>query len=605
MAFDLKTARPVESSGFDLSTAKPVNEDTPQKTYTKQEIFSNPELFEKFKKEGERLAESYGFGGGDFPELISTLATSAKFAGSKTPIGALAVGGAAAGGELIKQAGQKLDLIQGEPPQTLKESGKRVLGAVGRNILGETVARGASGLIGRSPSFTPEIEAQAKTFQEATGAKPPLGTMTESKGTQVLERMAEFNPFGAKVTEMRKKAVDGLAKFAEKVGDKIKSKLPPEVSGALIKEDVQGFFDKFHQTTDAIYNPLMNQISRIPAQLDNTVNKLQEILTNRSGVGEPSKLNEVRAWLSDLLGKKIPSKLVDKDGKPIMKEVSGLINDFEGLKKFRTNIAQMTKFDDASLSGIKSDLIGLYGAISEDMNNTVKGFSEDAYNELLRANEVYQKGKQVLGSKLFKSLASVPQDTIHKIVINPKSSILIKEVKEILPKDTFETAKRAWMDDLISNSFIKNEGENVLSPAKLLSNINKYKNVIGEIFSGNPDQLKMFKDLEDSALLLTRGKQVQQGSQTAFNQSALIQAIIPVVSSFVSGVASGQPVLGTLGGFAAGMAGSKALTNIVVSDFGREFLTRGFPKTALALSTGIKTLANLGLKEKNFIKENQ
>ena len=44
MAFDLKTARPVESSGFDLSTAKPVNEDTPQKTYTKQEIFSNPEF---------------------------------------------------------------------------------------------------------------------------------------------------------------------------------------------------------------------------------------------------------------------------------------------------------------------------------------------------------------------------------------------------------------------------------------------------------------------------------------------------------------------------------------------------------------------------------
>ena len=131
--------------------------------------------------------------------------------------------------------------------------------------------------------------------------------------------------------------------------------------------------------------------------------------------------------------------------------------------------------------------------------------------------------------------------------------------------------------------------DGTISPRRLASAIDSYGTTIPELFRDNPAALEGIEQVKQISLLLSRGRDVTSGSQTAY-VGGLFATIFTALGAAIS-----QPekipeilaLLGTLG------VGAKALT----TKTGREFLTRGFPKVGQKFGRGAQVAAQLGLQK--------
>ena len=94
-------------------------------------------------------------------------------------------------------------------------------------------------------------------------------------------------------------------------------------------------------------------------------------------------------------------------------------------------------------------------------------------------------------------------------------------------------------------------------------------------------------------MLLSKGREVTQGSQTAFNQVAIGQYLL-AIGAMLSNPSQALKSLGVLGGtMGAEALGVKGFT----SKLGREFLTRGFPRVEKAVTRTVQPFAQLGVQK--------
>jgi hypothetical protein len=299
--------------------------------------------------------------------------------------------------------------------------------------------------------------------------------------------------------------------------------------------------------------------------LTNPISNLKDIIKRRSGEMEPGGLKELRNLLENLEGKTVESGIVDASGKPIMKKLPSTIDSYSDLRILRSNLGQKIKtaFNDPITTGIKGDLEQLYGSVSSALDDSIRSKAPDMADAVSKADEFYSQGIKTLQGKLFKELSKVSPDNIHKVLIKPREPALARMGKELLGEDVFDEVKRQWFDDLLQKSKVVKEGEEILSPQKLASNISKMGDTVQSIFEGNEKQLEAFKKLEQIAELMSRGKQITAGSQTAF----LIRSVKGVVNVLTAPA--------------------------IASETGKKFLSSGFPKAEFAVRRSVQPVVNI------------
>lgn len=561
------------------------------------------------------------------PEIIGT--TVGAMAGGIP--GAILGGGA---GEAYKQLGQRAGILKGQPPQTPSDAATGIAGGATRGGLseagGQLISKAFSPF---AKAFTPEAAA-AKAAAESAGIEIPLGNLTESKPLQVAERSLEYTPFGQAITRQRKIALEGLKNYTDTIAGKMAVDRPSEVTGNLAKQALAELPAKYDATTDALYDAVMPLIKKAnpKVELTNTISTLDDILARRSGDLEPGGLKMLRDLRESLVPKAsevgrpngtiIPAReAIVKEGIPglaqpseIVKESSpgkyiggggpgltvatgvpgmaypepgGSIGIFEQLKRLRTNLGLRTKFNDPASVGLAEDMKQLYGAMSEDLSNTVKKVSQSAYDDLMAANAKYAEGKQLIGDSLFKAIASAKPENVYKLVIVPGSPSQAALGKEMLG-DQFKDVTRQWFQDIVKKSTTP---DGTLNPVLFSKWLKNYDTVIPEITAGNPALATEFQKLgQITNAMAGRGNQAIGGSQTAYAAST-IGAVASTIFNLLTGDLKKAGIeAGMIGATGLGVAGIK-------SGVGRELLTQGYPRVGAAAGRATQIGGSIGLSK--------
>jgi len=510
----------------------------------------------------------------DIPEMLAGTAAGLKFAASKTPVGIAAVGGASALANLGVQGYQKLT---GSPkaPQTLKESAGRAGKAALFGVLGEGVGRAAGKLLTPfAGSVTPELNA-ARTIAEKEGIEAPVSNLVNNRAVQMTERALEYSPFGGAITKQKIKAIEQFKNMTGRIGENIGANTDPAITGSLLKEQTLAYKEAYDQAKDKLYDAVMPQVSKLPADLGDTLTTLKNIVERRSGVAEPAGLKQIKGWIEQI--------------------EQGQIKTFADLRKFRTNIGARGKFQDPALSGLDADMSNLYASVSKGLDKTAALAGEEIAAGLKQADEFYAIGKNTLKSKVYKALVNAPQDRMHAIAFNPKSPIQYDLVKEVVGKDSMKDIGGQWFNEIIKENAKRNAG--LPSPKVLLNDFEKYKGTIDRLAQDFPEIGAEFGKLKQVAQLLATGREVAMGSQTAPAAiglggvyASLVTAIGQLMTGNVKGsAATAGTAIGVSGLSGLGVAGLKSKT-------GRELLTRGFPKAGKAVSRVAQPITQYGAK---------
>lgn len=523
------------------------------------------------------------------PEFLGSMAGALA---TKTVPGALLSAGGSMIGEGIRQTYSDENLTNEERLKKLGWAGVR--GGVG-----ELGARAISKLATPfSGAFTKEAESQtAKALSE--GITPTLGQRTSSPFLQAGERTLEYSPIlGEAIRKQRMKAVDDFGKFAQRVSSELGAESSPTIAGIKAKDAVSKWFENYDGTVDKLYDTIPKEFWDTPVQgLEKTTEKMREIIARRSGVAEPSGVSSVRQWLSDILPKKVKKageKIVGPYGEsigetqPTEEIVNGAIKTLGDLRKLKTNIGRRTKWGDPASVGMESDMRELYGAVLDDLNSVIGKTSPDIGAELTKANEFYAEGLQTIKGKLFKVLDKSNPDDIVKIAIPASSPTQIAKVKELIGTDSFNEVRKVWLDGLINKSMTTVDGKDVLSPSKLIFNVNRYKETLPVIFADNPTAKANLDKLLEVAKLMGRGKQITEGSQTAYALTSLSQIPAAIAAVFTN------PKLAA--GIGATILGEGALAGGVSTEFGKRYLTSGFPNAGKYLYRAAKPTGQIGLQ---------
>ncbi len=487
------------------------------------------------------------------PELAGSMAGAFMH---DTPQG-IALSAAGAG---IGEAGRQA--FMSDEQLTPKERAMKIGGAMLRGGLGETVGRGVSKMLTPfSGSFTPEIQGQVADFK-SIGGEAPLANQSESKTVQAMDRMGEMTPFGQFVTAQKQKALSTLDTYSKKIGSMISADRPPEVTGNMAKQQLISFKEAYDATKEKLYDAVMPALRDQPVDLTNTQKVLDDIVSRRGGPGAPEGLGKIQ---------KIADQIKSKPGIPsmLMSDTPGSITTFQELRNLRTNIGPKTNWADPATAGLQADYKNLYEAISSDLDRAAGGASKEVQDGLAKADEFYGQGKTTLRSKVFKALSAVNPENVSKVLVVPNNPSQIELGKELLGPDMMDDVARQWWDGMTRQATTNG----TLSPAKILAQINRYGDSIPKLFEDRPDIMSAIQKLQSSSKLLTRGRDITQGSQTAYIGGTFMEALATIATLLRMPSASiGETAaeLGTIGAAAT----LPALAN---TGIGKRYLTTGFP----------------------------
>lgn len=342
--------------------------------------------------------------------------------GITTPVG---IGlGSSMGGQAYDRA---KELLKAKEPDTAIEAGKVAAEdfvldvispiALSKGVYAAKKIGGAALNKVRSGIFPAKDLSKFQQF----GVKPTAATATGSKGFGIIESaLGDFPLSSRPLQQSAKENMEALKFSSEYLAKEYGPILTKEEMSRLVQGGARGAMDRLDDVYGKLFRRVAEQIGDNPQALGNT----RDILTKFAQEASTGPESGIMKIGTDILQK------ADAQG-------GGLA--FESLKKFRSKVGDMMK--DPSLISTRDiqsgDLKRLYGALTQDMEQAAKaagpkahaswraankyfeisinqkvpileeivkkGYSEDAYNIVMRASE---KG----GSRLRTLRRQMPND---------------------------------------------------------------------------------------------------------------------------------------------------------------------------------------------------
>jgi hypothetical protein len=266
----------------------------------------------------------------------------------------------------------------------------------GGQFVGDRLAARAVGRVDAPTSA--QRYANAQEFGLDAVAPGDVGGM----GSRAIERGLDVQPGAAGVMGANREKLGGqLTEAVGGVADTFGR--PSTYRGA--GEALQRGANKWVDETDAISGKLYEAIPIGPeaqAVTANTVGKLEALtnkITSNPKLGAMLKDPRLVGYLDALTAKAkaVPTGLLDNAGNPITREVvEGGGVSWSDLKQLRTRIGEEIGQQMFGEKTLKSDLRGLYGALSQDMEATAVDLGYEALKAFRRANTYYaQRAKRI------------------------------------------------------------------------------------------------------------------------------------------------------------------------------------------------------------------
>ncbi len=417
-------------------------------------------------------------------------------------------------------------------------------------------------------SYLPET---AKSFTEER-IKPPISAITKSRFLQQGEAVASKTLFGQGIINDVNNAKNLLSKKTSDILGRITPdiNLSQESLGKNIQQGFREYQNTFKQTQNKIYDAFLSTSAKLPATTENTTKALEDIISQK----QLSATNTAEANFYQKIADKVSGNTPELAKAGISPEIAKQIGyqganfNFENLKATRTDIGEMIAKDPTN-----GNLRKLYGALSDDMENTVKNSDKNLGNQLNTINEGYKTGINKIESKLSMSIQKSSPEKIASNLFKKNSADTQKLLKEMIGPEKYSDLSKTYLADTLKKSTVRGE----FDVNKLKSNLSKLdKDTLNEIFTpqqrktlnGAMDALGKNQKLQEA---IKTGTKVSEGSQTAFlNRTTQLPL---ETGAFLTALATGH--FGLAAGIISDLGLEYSGTKLFTSDLGRKFLTEG------------------------------
>jgi len=297
----------------------------------------------------------------------------------------------------------------------------------------------------RAPSVAAKVMEQGQKF----GINMPLGAT--GRGKAIIEKGLDNLPGSAGVMQA------GRDLLTEEVGNAVEDvaqSFGPTTSFSGVGEAAQTgarkWIDRFQTTAGKAYDAIPIRAGT-DSTLSNTVGALQSLTGKFSSNPQLAALlnnSKLGGYLDALAGKvkTVPTGVVDAAGNPLTRDVQvGGKLSWEDLKDFRSRVGEEIGDQLFSDGTLKSELRGLYGALSEDMKATAVAQGPGALRAFERANNLFREGQDRIDGALTKLLgndsaksAEAAAAKIQAIARDGKSSAdlaTLAEIRKSLPAE--------------------------------------------------------------------------------------------------------------------------------------------------------------------------
>lgn len=263
-------------------------------------------------------------------------------------------------------------------------------------------------LLDKIANRAPSAAAKAVETAQNYGIDLPLEAM--GRGKAIVGNTLSNMPGSAQVMQGSR---DVLSDQVGNAVEDVASSFGPATSFAGMGEALQSgakkWIDKFERTAGKVYDaiPIKPEAS---SSLGNTIAKLTDLNTqfaSNQKLAALMKNTRLSGYLDALAGKikNVDTGLLDANGNAITRQVKeGGQLSWTDLKDLRSRIGEEIgdqRFSDGTL---KSELRGLYGALSEDMKATAAAQGPAALRAFERANNLYKQGQDRIDGALAKIL---------------------------------------------------------------------------------------------------------------------------------------------------------------------------------------------------------
>ncbi|WDA37868.1 hypothetical protein [Sphingobium sp. YC-XJ3] len=312
-------------------------------------------------------------------------------------------------------------------------------------------------LLDKIANRAPSAAAKAVETAQNYGIDLPLEAM--GRGKAIVGNTLSNMPGSAQVMQGSR---DVLSDQVGNAVEDVAAGFGPATSFAGMGEALQSgakkWIDKFERTAGKVYDaiPIKPEAS---SSLGNTIAKLTDLNTqfaSNQKLAALMKNTRLSGYLDALAGKikNVDTGLLDANGNAITRQVKeGGQLSWTDLKDLRSRIGEEIgdqRFSDGTL---KSELRGLYGALSEDMKATAAAQSPAALRAFERANNLYKQGQDRIDGALAKILgddgkksAESAAAKVQAIAKEGRSSSdlnLLAEIRKSLPAEEWGQVQNA------------------------------------------------------------------------------------------------------------------------------------------------------------------
>lgn len=378
------------------------------------------------------------------------------------------------------------------------------------------------------------------------------------RSLKVVERILDNQPGSATVMNESRNRLQGQVVGAV---DDVASGFGPTTSFRGIGEAGQGGVQSWRERFNTVASKLYDNIPIPPEAKANIAGTVQALDGLTSKITSNPKLaamledKRLVGYLEALRGKsrQVSTGVLDANGNPITREVTeGGSLSWNDLKQLRSRIGEEIGQQVMGEGTLKSDLRGLYAALSADMQASAAAQGPAALKAFERANTIYKQGQERL-ERVWKSLLGpdgqrTPEAaaaTIQRIAREGKGSGDLRLLGE-LRQSTAKTGE--WAQ--ISNGVIRLLGQPLNSEGREFSAQTFFRNYgdmsaeAKNLLFGGPNK-ELRQNLDEFARVVGRIA-ASDGTRNASNTGMVVSGLMGVSAGGVPGL-----LMQTIGSYGA------------------------------------------------------
>lgn len=393
------------------------------------------------------------------------------------------------------------------------------------------------------------------------GDVPSAAVGTGRTALEALEStLGRFPGSRGPIIRAAKRTADRIATRVNQLTGSLSETTEPTIAGTTIQKGIQGFTNRFKETSRALYgrvNGLIPQTRQVTPQ--KTISTVNDILED---IPDPA----FKGWLNNQV-------VSDLQGRLGQAAESGGVS-FGTLQRLRSKIgSQLTNFD--LVSDIpRAQMKRIYGALSDDILAAAEKESPAALRAAKRANQYYKAGITRIDDFLEKlGGKNIPEQVFTALERGGKDgATLLTRVRRSLKSEEWDVVAGTVLKRLgkskpsigTAEEAIDTAGD-VFDPMTFLTNWNRLDSAAKDVLFGGPGKQELKQGLNSLVKGISR---IRETSKAFANPSGTAGAGAGIMTAAGVGAGGAMALYGSpefLGGLALGSVGANGLARLMTS----------------------------------------